>query len=203
MWRDNIPLISILLLRGRCRSCAALIPLYVSVAEGVGALTCALLVWRFSWGELSVLFMVFFGLMLAASLIDIYSLWLPDTLLVAGFAPVLLLLVRGELAPWPEPFYASLVGGGLLFLLRAVHGAIRKQEGLGLGDVKLMALLGLLTSVAGVFDILFFAALVGLIVAGMLRWIQGRMPELMPFGPFLCLGAFAKVLWGGHGLLMG
>lgn len=167
-------------------------------ASLAGALLCASLAWRFSWSGTALLLCLFFLVLLALSLIDMAELHLPDALLVLAAVPALSLLATGGTAPWPQPLYAALAGSGLLLGLRLVFRLARKKEGLGLGDVKLMVLLGFVTDVPGVFDILFIAAVAGLAVAGLVRLLRGNTPELLPFGPFLCFAAYVKILWGPH-----
>lgn len=177
------------------------VPLYSAATALAGALVCGALVWRFSWSVTALLFCLFFLVLLASSLIDLATLLLPDALLALAALPAVALFFTGRLAPWPHPLYAALAGGGLLLGLRIAYQLARKKEGLGLGDVKLMALLGFVTDLPGVFDTLFLAAMAGLAVAGFMRIFRGAAPELLPFGPFLCLAAYAKTLWGPYALL--
>lgn len=194
-WHDAIPLLSFLLLRGRCRLCGEHIPLYIFLSEIYCSLIAVLLIWRCSWSATTVLLAVFFWVMVALSIIDLASLRLPDVFLAAGLVPLAILLLRGDLAPWPHPLWASLGGAGLLIVLRETYRLVRQQEGLGWGDVKLVALLGLLTDITGIFEILCMAALLGLAASLVYRFSRGHLPVMLPFGPFLCTAAYLKVLW--------
>ncbi len=200
-WRDTLPLAAYWLLGGRCRFCRASIPFRLFLAECAGALICVLLCWRFGYSAKFLLLCLFFLALLALCLIDADTLLLPDALLAVAAVPLLLLLARGEIGNWPQPLWAALSGAALLLALRQGYLLLRGREGLGLGDVKLIFLLGLLTNVIGVFDLVFTAALFGLAAACFLRLRQGAFPVLLPFGPFLSLAAFWQLLWGKHAFM--
>lgn len=201
IWRDTLPLLSYWLLKGRCRRCRSPIPFGLFLAECAGALICLLLCWRFGYNPKSLLLCLFFLSLLALCIIDADSLLLPDALLAVAAVPLLILLARGEISGWPQSLWAALTGGGLLLALRQGYLLLRGREGLGLGDVKLVFLLGLLTDVAGVFDLIFTAAVFGLAAACLLRLKQGEFPAVLPFGPFLSLASFWLLLWGKHALM--
>ena len=195
-WYDNVPVLSYLLLRGRCRSCKERIPPCIFFTELCCSLLSVFLLWRFSWSVTAVLLALFFWIAVSFCLIDLACLHLPDMFLVAAAVPLVILLLYGSPAPWPQPVLASMAGAGLLLVLRYAYFLVRHKEGLGLGDVKLVALLGLLTDLPGIFDILFMAALLGLAAVMLCRLFRGALPGQVPFGPFLCMAAYIKVLWG-------
>ena len=226
---DNIPLLSFLLLRGRCRACHALISWrYPAVEAALSALflLCAL---RFSaptsWLESAILCFLLLGLLVT----DAETFLLPDALTLSGIALgfAQLLLTHGLAtaldltgsAPFPLPrwnaFSGSLLGalaaGGFLLLLRWSYRLLRGREGMGLGDVKLAALLGAWLGVAGAALALVLGTLLAAF-AGLLLLILHRRSTpgdttggttgdtagslRLPFGSFLCLGGFLTLFLG-------
>ncbi len=212
---DNIPLLSFLLLRGRCRACRSRISArYPLVEAGLAALFC-LCAGRFASlpaAEAGVLCFLLLGLLA----MDAETWLLPDSFTLPGAAlglvqaalpggglgPVLALTGTAPLAlPHWHPLVGSLLGAalgaGFLLGVRAVYGLLRKQEGMGLGDVKLAGMLGAWFGVAGVALTLLLAVLGGAVVGITLlatRKNDGPLP--IPFGIFLCAGGLATLFVG-------
>lgn len=199
---DNIPLLSWLLLRGRCRRCRAPISLRYPAVEGVtGALT-ALMAWRWEGTGLWVpAAAVAAGALLAIALIDWETFLIPDLLSLG-------LLGLGLAAAPVNPFFAgtlaarfaaAAVGAAAGFLFTWVTAEIGdrvfKRESLGGGDIKLLAAVGALSGWNGAFACLMIASFVGG-AWGMAQIARGRLKRMepMPFGPFLSLGALIVLL---------
>lgn len=202
-WRENIPLLGFLLQGGRCRFCQASIPLRYPLAElaSAGFALAAAAVFGPGWHWLAA---VGFGtLLLVLSLIDLETFLLPDALTLPGAA---LALFASALLPrahtlgigWRQALAGALLGGGGLTLLAWTYRRIRGVDGLGLGDAKLMLLVGALLGPAAVPLTLFAGALLAL-PAGLAasRGAHGDgLRTALPFGPFLCAGACAYLLAG-------
>lgn len=210
-WFDNIPLLSWLLLRGRCRSCAAPIALRypaVELASGVLFLAAAL---RFGVGLRAVAAALAFWLLLALSVIDLDHLRLPNPL-VALLAAVSLAaavvaqvtgLVIGPLThesgsatlPLASAILGALIGAGLSALMAGAYAAVRKRRGLGMGDVKFLGALGLLLGPYVLLS-LFLGSMIGMVV-GVVSSRSVRLSERrIPFGPWLAAGAVITALAG-------
>lgn len=202
-WRENIPLLSFLLQGGRCRFCAERIPLRYPLAEisSAGFALGAAAMFGPGWHFLAAL--GFGTLLLVLSLVDLEAYLLPDiltlpgagaALLVSIFLPRLHTLGIG----WRAALLGALAGGGGLWLLAWAYRRIRGEDGLGLGDAKLMLLVGALLGPAAVPLSLFAGAVLAL-PAGLLA---AKGPDgdglrtALPFGPFLCAGAAAYLLAG-------
>ncbi len=186
-WSELVPLLSFVVARGRCHHCgaaidwrhpaielgSALIGIAAFAAEPApGALAGATLGW----------------LLLALLVLDAEHLWLPDALTM----PLLgagLLMGNGALA---NRLLGAAIGGGVLLLIALAYRVLRQQEGLGLGDVKLMAGLGAWLGWPILPLLLLLAAVLGLVLAG-LRALQGRPLSHIPLGA--CLAAVAFPLW--------
>lgn len=206
-WYDNVPVISWLLLRGRCRSCCEPISWrYPAVELASGVLWAAA---ALAWGLSARAFfgIVLFYLSLILSAIDLDHRRLPNALvaLLAGMGAL------GVLTAWlgiPAcPIVGSavgiraaavagvgvLLGGGVPLVAALVYERLRGQAGLGMGDVKLLAAYGLYLG-SFVVMALFIGSLVGAIVGTAAR--KGVRESAIPFGPFLALGAIVTALWG-------
>ncbi|MSP47790.1 MAG: prepilin peptidase [Alphaproteobacteria bacterium] len=194
--RDLVPIVSWIALGRRCRHCGVPIPTDYAAVEAGSVLVFVLALWLGGpWP--SVLGRALLGAVLVALVaVDLRRLLLPDGL-------VLPLLPLGLLEAWlagGDLVVASagaVFGGGLLWLVRAVHKRVRGREGLGLGDVKLMAAGGAWVGPAGIGPVLLVAALATLTAIGV-AYLLGRGPTTasrIPFGPGLALGIFAVTLF--------
>lgn len=210
-WYDNVPLVSWLLLGGRCRLCAVRISLRypaVELASGLLFLTAAV---RFGVGTRAVFAALAFWLLLVLSVIDLDHLRLPNPL-VALLAAVSLVaaavahstgLAVGPLTyetgdaflPLTSAAFGALLGAGLSALMAAAYAAVRRRKGLGMGDVKFLGALGLLLG-PYVLLALFIGSIIGMIV-GLLGGRSVRLSERrIPFGPWLAAGAVITSLAG-------
>jgi leader peptidase (prepilin peptidase)/N-methyltransferase len=200
-WYDNVPLLSYLFLRGRCRACRWRIPPVYPVLEA-GTALAFLLIWRaFPPGE-AVAYWCFAAILAACAGIDYDLRIIPDKLtlpgIVLGLVFSLTLLRSGSLDGALIRWLAGvLVGGGSLLLVSVLYKLIRGVEGMGFGDVKLMALVGAFAGWKLALLTIFLGSLVGGIVG---MWVVRRSPDGMkaavPFGVFLSPAAVASLLWG-------
>jgi leader peptidase (prepilin peptidase)/N-methyltransferase len=221
-WYDNVPILSYLLLRGRCRACSGRISLRYPLVEAVTALLFAIAWSRaraLAWEPAALGFLAaagFAAVVVAASFIDLEHKILPDRLtLRAGpvFGVVASIgvprlhgtaLFGVELGGAMKPGLASLlagvagaaVGGGVVLLLRQVGTWIARREAMGLGDVKFMAMCGLMLGPGQVLLAMWAAVLVAAL-AGVAIWAVTRNREI-PFGPYLGLGSLAALFYGAE-----
>jgi leader peptidase (prepilin peptidase)/N-methyltransferase len=192
--RDLVPVVSWLALRQRCRHCGAAVPADYAAIEAGSVLAFLLALWLGgAWP--GVVARGFLGAVLVALVVvDLRRQLLPDALTL----PLLPLgLLEAWLADDPLAAVAGVVfGGGLLWLVRLLYRRLRGREGLGFGDVKLMAAGGAWVGVGGVGPVLLVAATATLAAVGMAH-LLGRGPGLttrIAFGPGLALGIFAVAL---------
>jgi len=242
-WWENLPVVSWLALRGRCRSCRAWISWrYPLVELTVGALW-ANAGWHYTDGlfihfrepslfiyyPLSRLVseMVFSWLLIALATLDAENLWLPNSITIPGIILGLLLdaaeAVVSVISPWYGQVHGSLssvvlrevgpeialrllgvlAAAGLILLIRWVYWLIRRREGIGLGDAKLMAMLaawlglqGALLSFAIGIVLGAVAALVVLLLPSTRKNNEGWAATKLPLGTFLCVGGIVSSFWG-------
>ena len=197
--RDLIPVLSYLWLRGRCRYCRARIPgrlLWVEI--GTGALF-AYLYWHLGLSlELAVI-AFYFCLFIVLMAIDLEHGLILNRLVYPGIVVALAISAISEFLPRLEfvPGIASAAAGGAVGLGLFLLIIIVSRGGMGWGDVKMAALIGLVTGFPRVFVALFLAVVLGGLIAWMLLLfrIRGRKQSI-PFAPFLSLGAMLALLWG-------
>ncbi len=196
-WYRNLPLLTFLLQRGRCASCRGRIRLRYPLVEAVTALSFLLCRDAFGLTVHAAFAALFLCVLIALALIDLEHQILPDSLTLGGAA---VFLAYSFVNPRLGPLEALLggVGAALVFyLLFVIYLKVRRIEGLGMGDVKMMLLLGAFLGVERLITAVFLASLSGLLVG--LWFIVFRRKTLrfaLPFGTFLALGATVSLFWG-------
>lgn len=194
---DNIPLLSFFLLQGRCRSCREPISWRYPLVEALSGLLWAGSVYRFGPGLESLRGAVLSTLLLALAALDWDHFWLPDRLTLPGIALGLgfqLLLPHGS---WLSGLQGALLGAGLLLFIAGLWELLKGSEGMGLGDVKMLAMLGAFLGPSGMAISLLFGTLLGATFGlfGLVRGTTSLQSEL-PFGVFLAAGGWFAVFLG-------
>jgi leader peptidase (prepilin peptidase)/N-methyltransferase len=191
---DNIPLLSFLILRGRCRDCGAGISHRYPLIELVCGLAAAANFQLYGPGIVFLWSTTFLFLLLALGMIDGKHYILPDEITFTG----IVLGVGFSLAAGPvslrEAILGSVIGGGFLLLVAWVGGLIAKKEVMGIGDVKMMAMIGAYLGWRGALLTIFLGSLLGTLVFGP---ISLRRKVLVPFGVFLAAGGCASLYFEG------
>lgn len=190
---DNIPLISWLLLRGRCRSCKASISVRYPLVEAATAGLCVAVVLAKSSVAATALGIALVLLLVPLALIDLEHRVLPNAITLPGCALAIALGLALDPAGEPARLIAGVAAGG--FFLIAV---IAKPGGMGMGDVKLAAMLGLFLGKA-VIPAILIALIAGVAIGGVViarRGVSEGRRTAVPFGPFLALGATVALFAG-------
>jgi leader peptidase (prepilin peptidase)/N-methyltransferase len=192
-WYDNVPILSWLVLRGRCRRCGTRISVQYLLVEAGTALMWLGIAWLYGPSWVGLRGAVLISLVLAIALIDARHYLIPDALSLGG-------LVAGlALAPLPGPpsILAALLGAaagfGVLFVVGLVGEWIFKKPAMGGGDMKMMAMVGAFLGPSGAMLTIFLGALVGTIVFAP---VALRTDREVPFGVFLAIGAATTFLVG-------
>jgi leader peptidase (prepilin peptidase)/N-methyltransferase len=238
-WWENVPLVSWLALRGRCRSCKSwigwrypLVELAVGVLWAVSASQALILIQNLftfdffiiRWIQIDALQLfgnlVFIWLLVALLFLDAEHLWLPDKLtfpsILIGFVYRFGNFLLHHSFSFQQPdtipsllatlffqILSILAAAGLILLIRWLYWLIRRREGIGLGDAKLMALLAAWLGLPGALFAFALGVVLGALVALLLlaipaarkpseRWVASKLP----LGTFLCVGGIASSLWG-------
>lgn len=212
-WYDNIPVLSWVLLRARCRGCGAPISARYPAVELLSAVLWISAGWRFGQSLAAIPAILFFYVLLLLAFIDWDSMRLPDVLTLplggVGFLFAIAAQWTGRaivpLTPvsaglFAQPILAAVAGSvlaaGIAWGIAAVYGSVRKTKGFGFGDVKLLAAMGPYLGLYGVIA-LFFGSILG--AAYGLIAIAAKKLELrtkFPFGPFLAAAGVLTALFG-------
>lgn len=205
-WSENVPLVSWILQRGRCRHCNAIMHWRYPAVEFTSLVWSCLIAAKFGWSVEWGVFMVFGGIFIVAGFIDLESFLLPDILTIPGTLLALgayaFLLGPGEIgANWDDRLVDSLIGmaagGGFFAVLHYGYKLLRGVDGLGLGDVKLMCLIGALLSAQALPFVIVIGAFSALLVSVFYMARSGKGGKTpVPFGPFLSLAAMTWILYG-------
>jgi len=218
--RDNIPIVSYLLLGGRCRNCKEKISIRYPLIEAFTAAVSALIYLKFGLGVEWLVYFLFCAALIVLAFIDADHRILPDVItlngLWIGLAISIFLWLPGpliaRLLQWvgvtePGPRLTSIVssligaavGGGLLWFVREAYFRLRGVEGMGFGDVKMMAMVGAFVGTAlTLFTILVGSVLGSIIGLTLMRFAGKDRQYELPFGTFLSLGAILAVLYGNE-----
>ena len=188
--RDNIPVLSWILLRGRCRHCSARIPVRLPVVEAAGgiALLAVVAVWGYTASALA--FYLLLMALLAAAVIDARTQLIPDEITLPLVWLGLLAAVFLDTTPTPvDAIVGAVAGYGALWLIYQVHKRVMRREGMGYGDFKLLAALGAWLGWQALPAVALIAGLLGVGYAtiGLIRGSTNRTTPI-PFGPFLAIG---------------
>jgi leader peptidase (prepilin peptidase)/N-methyltransferase len=195
---ENVPILSYLMLRGRCSACSAPIGLRYPLVEGVTALLSVLVVWRFGVGwETAAALILTWGLV-ALAVIDFDTQLLPDAITL----PLLWLGLLASLAGWFTDSHSAILGAafGYLSLWVVFHGfrLLTGKEGMGFGDFKLFALLGAWLGWQHLPQIILLSAVAGAVIGVLLILTRGHDRQVpIPFGPYLAIAGWISLMWGG------
>lgn len=196
-WWENLPVLSWLLLRGRCHAChAAISPRYPMVELTSAGLAAGLAAY-FGWGWPLLGAALLTGYLLVLAWIDADTQLLPDCLTL----PLLWLglvfnLLSGQVS-LEAALWGAIGGYGVLWLVNAMFKQLRGKNGLGGGDAKLLAALGAWLGVAALPGLIFGAALLAVIAGlGRAAWRRHTLNQPMPFGPWLAIAGWASLMVG-------
>jgi leader peptidase (prepilin peptidase)/N-methyltransferase len=230
-WWENVPLVSWLALRGRCRSCHTAISWRYPLVELAVGVLWTYAAWQWSgdsfqrlilgaspwlWLFLLAIKFVFYWILVALAILDAENFWLPNWLTLPGIALGLVSVIV-ELAFMRRIFITNhgvlyavavllgsvIAAAALVLLIRWIYWVVRRREGIGLGDAKLMALLAAWLGLPGALLAFGVGAILGslaaLVVLAFPRLRRGSenwAASLLPLGTFLCIGGIISSLWG-------
>lgn len=195
---DNIPLASYIVLLGKCRSCRSPISLRYPVVELIaGSLSTALFL-KFGLSAAYPAFMLFSMSLVVISFIDLDHQIIPDVLSIPGILVGLgLSFPAWTEISWLESLIGIVGGGGFLFLVAVIFERLTGKEGMGFGDVKLLAMIGAWMGWRSLPFVILLASLAGILIGGGALLFSGRgYRSRIPFGPFLALGALLYLFFG-------
>ena len=194
---DNIPVLSYLWLKGRCRHCQIKISLRYPMVELLGGLFALGTFLKFGLTLEALIYYLFFTALLVVTFIDIDHRIIPNVITLPGIPICFAASFALPTITYREALLGILIGGGSLFLVAWTYSLITKKEGMGGGDIKLLAMMGAIVGWQGVLFTIFLASLVGTL-AGLAAMLQSRkgMKLAVPFGPFLSIGSITYIFFG-------
>ena len=194
---DNIPILSYMLLRGKCRHCGARISFRYPVVEFISGIFAVGVFWKFGLGLESLIYFTFIATLLVITFIDIDHQIIPDVISLPGIPLFFAASFALPSVSWVESLVGILIGGGSLWLVAQLYYLLTRKEGMGGGDIKLLAMMGAIIGWRGVLFTIFTASAVGTIAGLLVILKAGKSMKLkIPFGPFLAIGAIAYIFFG-------
>ena len=189
---DNIPVLSYLILGGKCRYCKTRISWRYPLVELINGVGYTVLMWRYGLGWPLLIYGVLFSALVVITFIDLDHQIIPDRItlpgMVIGLAAGSFILPNGLI----EGAAGLLLGGGLFYLI-----AVLSRGGMGGGDIKMIAMVGAVLGWKAVLLTIFVGALSGSLVGILLMLLHGKGRKTpVPFGPFLSLGTVVFLFWG-------
>ncbi len=201
-WFDNIPVLSYIFLRGKCRSCGGRIsPRYVAV-EILSGIMCALLFLHFGFTPKYLILFYFTGALIVVSFVDLKIHEIPDEITLSGIVLGLFLSAlypplmnkTGVFSSLLNSALGVVAGGGSIYILGYIGEFIFKKEAMGGGDVKLLAMIGAFLGWKLAIFTFFLAPFFGSFAGVILKLKEGK--DIIPYGPYLSLAAVVAIFFG-------
>ena len=194
---ENIPVISFLMLRGQCRGCGSPISWQYPLVELATGLLFAACMWRFGFSAEGLAALVFTGLLVAMSGIDLRTTLLPDQLTYPLLWIGLGLATMTLFVSPVQAIFGALAGYLSLWSVYWAFKLLTGKEGMGHGDFKLLAALGAWCGVGGILSIVLMSSMIGAIVGSLWIGLRGRdRATPIPFGPYLAAAGWVQLMWG-------
>lgn len=204
---DNIPILSYLLLKGRCRFCREKISIRYPIVESLNAILYVIVLWRFgayfSWFLL--IYFIFISSLIVITFIDLEYQIIPNGITLSGIPLALVFgstilpdaFSRADLLGFKASIIGILLGGGLFYIIRVLGTLVFKKEAMGGGDIKLMAMVGGILGWKGVLLTTFIGSLAGSIIGiSLILKKGGEWGSRIPFGPYLAFGTVLSLILG-------
>lgn len=196
-WYENIPILSYLFLLGRCSSCRVKISFRYPAIEALTGILFVLVLYYFGFSTATLIYWLFVAALVVITFIDLDHQIIPDVISLPGIPVGFACSFFIPWLPWLDSLLGILLGGGILFAVAWLYEVLAKREGMGGGDIKLLAMMGAFLGWKAVLPVIFIASLVGTLVGVPVMVLQKQDSRLaIPFGPFLALAALIYLFWG-------
>lgn len=198
-WKDLIPVFSFILLGGRCRYCGEKISIKYPLVELFVALMYLILALIFGMSSSFFVYAFLSSLLIIASIIDLEFQIIPNGLVIIGIIVGLVFSLIGLSVHIEDALIGMLVGGGTFLLVALLAQLILKKEGMGGGDIKLMAMIGLFIGWRLTILSILLSIYSGGLIGGLLLLLRiKKRSDAIPYGPFIALGTFLSILYGNQ-----
>lgn len=196
-WFDNIPLLSYIALGGKCRGCGTKISLQYPLVELINGLLTLALFMRFGPTLTFLTLFLFCSALVVITFIDIEHQIIPDEISLSGIVVgfILSFFLTGH--SWLNSLLGILLGGGSLLIVAYGYQMLTGKDGMGGGDIKLLAMMGAFLGWKAIPFIIFFSSLIGSVIGVSIMLIQKKDSKLaIPFGPYLAVAAVFYIFYG-------
>jgi len=195
-WYDNIPILSFILLRRQCRYCGAPISWQYPLVELTMGLLSMALVFKFGFTLALPIYFVFTAALLAVIVIDIYHKIIPDSISLPGIVIGFACSFVNPVITWQNSGIGLFIGGGVLYAVAAGYYLFTRREGMGGGDIKLLAMIGAFLGWQSLPFVVFGSSVLGAIIGigAMARQKKGGK-TMIPYGPFLSIAALVYMFY--------
>jgi leader peptidase (prepilin peptidase)/N-methyltransferase len=196
MWYDNIPIISFILLKKQCRYCSAPISWQYPLVELTMALLSLALVFKFGFTYALPIYFVFTAALLVVIVIDFYHKIIPDVISLPGIVIGFACSFFNPVITWQQAGIGLLIGGGALYAVAAGYYLFTRREGMGGGDIKLLAMIGAFLGWQSLPFVVFGSSILGAVVGigAMVKQKKGGK-TMIPYGPFLSIAALLYMFY--------
>ncbi len=195
--KDNIPLLSFILLKGRCRNCKSKISIQYPIVELLTGLIYLIIYLIFGLSIQTLIYIILSSALIIIAFIDLNEQIVPDVISLPGIVVGFIISFFAPYILFINSALGVLIGGGIILIIGLAGSVIFKKEAMGGGDVKLAAMIGAFLGwryiIISLFLGFFLGALAGIIL--IMSKIKSR-EDAIPFGPFIVLGSFITLLWG-------
>ncbi|WAA08877.1 prepilin peptidase [Fervidibacillus albus] len=190
-WYENIPVLSYVFLRGRCRVCRVKISPIYPMMELMTGLLFAFSYIQIGWNDELILTLLFVSLLVIITVSDLYYMVIPNRILLVFFLLFIIYRLINPMEPFWDAYLGAFIGFGILYVL-----AVISRGGMGGGDIKLFFTIGIVLGTKATIMTLFLASFLGAIVGILIILVKGykkRTP--IPFGPFIAAGALLSYFY--------
>lgn len=196
---DNIPLVSFIFLRGRCRDCGNPISFQYPLVEAITGILSTAIFLKYGISIYYIIVLLFSIALVIVSFIDLSHKIIPDVISVPGIvAGFLFSFIPGNIT-WVDSLIGIFAGGGSLYLVAFFFKIFTGKEGMGGGDIKLLGMIGAWLGWKALPFIILLSSLTGTLIGGVTLIMARRgLRSQIPFGPFLALGALTYLFFGNE-----
>lgn len=195
-WYENIPILSYIALRGKCSHCKKSISLQYPAVEMLTGFLAAVIYYKFNFSIETVAYFLFGSALLVIIFIDIHHQIIPDIISLPGIILGFLFSFINSTVAWQSSLIGLLLGGGVLYAIALLYSLLRKQDGMGGGDIKLLAMIGAWLGWQSLPFVILVSSASGSII-GLIAMRQQKMggSTRIPFGPFLSGAALMYIFY--------
>lgn len=198
-WYENIPVLSFLVLRGRCRTCKVSISMQYPVVELAMGLLSIFLFQVFGISTAFFVYFVYVAALVVIVVIDLYHQIIPDVISLSGIIYGVLASFVLPLGDWQSSVIGLFVGGGIFYLIALGYYLLTKRQGMGGGDIKLLAMIGAVQGWQALPFVIFCSSLLGSIIGIGAMVVQKKGGQTrIPYGPFLATASLLYLFFSGY-----